>query len=430
MTQFFQSETRKEKVILVAVDLGDGVDVQISLDELAELSQTAEAEPVGQMVQNREGVHPGTYIGKGKIEELRELVRETEADTVICDDELSPAQLGNLQDELQCKVIDRTVLILDIFAAHASTSEGKLQVELAQLRYRSSRLIGFGKSLSRIGGGAAGSSGGIGTKGPGEKKLEMDRRLIRDRIAVLNRQLKRMVSTRDTMRKQRMRQEVKVAAIIGYTNAGKSTLLNTLTQADVLEEDKLFATLDPTTKSYEMENGQQILFTDTVGFINKLPHHLIQAFRSTLEEAKYADMILHVVDSSDPDYDVHMQVVYDTLKKLGVQDKPVLTVFNKIDQWEHGKSECICKDEKSDDVVKISAKQGIGIDELLEKVEKILNAGFVQIEKVFSYEEAGLIQLIRKYGNLEHEEYKEDGIFVKAAIPSKYVGRIMKHAEG
>ncbi len=271
MTQFFQSETRKEKVILVAVDLGDGVDVQISLDELAELSQTAEAEPVGRMVQNREGVHPGTYIGKGKIEELRELVRETEADTVICDDELSPAQLGNLQDELQCKVIDRTVLILDIFAAHASTSEGKLQVELAQLRYRSSRLIGFGKSLSRIGGGAAGSSGGIGTKGPGEKKLEMDRRLIRDRIAVLNRQLKRMVSTRDTMRKQRMRQEVKVAAIIGYTNAGKSTLLNTLTQADVLEEDKLFATLDPTTRGLELDSGQKVLLTDTVGFIINFP---------------------------------------------------------------------------------------------------------------------------------------------------------------
>ena len=214
----------------------------------------------------------------------------------------------------------------------------------------------------------------------------MDRRLIRERIAVLNRQLKRMVVTRDTMRKQRMRQEIKVAAIIGYTNAGKSTLLNTLTQADVLEEDKLFATLDPATKSYEMENGQQILFTDTVGFINKLPHHLIQAFRSTLEEAKYADMILHVVDCSDENYDIHMRVVYETLKQLGVQDKPVLTVFNKIDKWENGLSGCICKDENSEDVVKISAKQGIGIEELLEKVEKILNAGFVQIEKLFSYE--------------------------------------------
>ena len=428
MERFFQNGTGKERVILVAVDLGDGTNVQVSLDELEELSQTAGAETVGRMVQNREGVHPGTYIGKGKIEELRDLIWETGADTVICGDELSPAQLGNLQEELQCKVIDRTVLILDIFAAHASTSEGKLQVELAQLRYRSSRLTGFGKSLSRIGGGAAGSSGGIGTKGPGEKKLEMDRRLIRERIAVLNRQLKRMVVTRDTMRKQRMRQEIKVAAIIGYTNAGKSTLLNTLTQADVLEEDKLFATLDPATKSYEMENGQQILFTDTVGFINKLPHHLIQAFRSTLEEAKYADMILHVVDCSDENYDIHMRVVYETLKRLGVQDKPVLTVFNKIDKWENGFSGCICKDENSEDVVKISAKQGIGIEELLEKVEKILNAGFVQIEKLFSYEEAGLIQMIRKYGKLEHEEYKDDGIFVKAAIPSEYVGRIMKRA--
>lgn len=429
MKEFFEVEDIKEKVILVAVDLGDGVDVKASLDELAELSQTAGAETVGRMIQNREGVHPGTYIGKGKIEELRSLIRETEADTVVCDDELSPAQLGNLQEELQCKVIDRTVMILDIFAAHANTSEGKLQVELAQLRYRSSRLKGLGTSLSRIGGGAAGSSGGIGTRGPGEKKLEMDRRLIRERISALNRQLKSMVVTRDTLRKQRKRNAVKVVAIVGYTNAGKSTLLNALTKADVLEEDKLFATLDPTTKSYEMENGQQILFTDTVGFINKLPHHLIQAFRSTLEEAKYADMILHVVDCSAPDYDIHMQVVYDTLKHLGVQDKPVLTVFNKIDKRDDDASEFIYKDVNSEDVVKISARHRIGLEQLLNKLEKILNAGFVQIEKVFPYEEAGKIQIIRKYGNLYAEEYKEDGIFVKAAVPGEYASRVMSHTE-
>lgn len=423
MSEFFETESMRERVILVGVDLGDGEDVQASLDELAELSKTAGAETVGQMIQNREGIHPGTYIGKGKIDELKELIYNTSAHTVVCDDELSPAQLGNLQEALECKVIDRTVMILDIFAAHASTREGKLQVELAQLKYRISRLTGLGVSLSRIGGGAAGSSGGIGTRGPGEKKLEMDRRVIRDRISMLNRQLKEIVVTRDTMRKQRRGNAAKVVAIVGYTNAGKSTLLNSLTQAGVLEEDKLFATLDPTTRSYEMENGQNILFTDTVGFINKLPHHLIQAFRSTLEEAKYADMILHVVDGSDANYENHMKVVYDTLKDLGIQDKPILTVFNKMDLWEAEESP-MCKDEYSEDVVRVSAKYKRGLEELLQKTEQILNAGFVRIEKIFSYEEAGKIQLIRKYGNLDTEEYREDGIFVEAAIPSEYVGRL------
>lgn len=424
MSELFETECMKERVILVAVDTGDGEDVQASLDELAELSKTAGAEAVGQMIQNREGIHPGTYIGKGKMEELKELIRNTSAHTVVCDDELSPAQLGNLQEALACKVIDRTVMILDIFAAHASTREGKLQVELAQLKYRVSRLTGLGTSLSRIGGGAAGSSGGIGTRGPGEKKLEMDRRVIRDRISMLNRQLKEIVVTRDTMRKQRRGNATKVVAIVGYTNAGKSTLLNSLTEAGVLEEDKLFATLDPTTRSYETENGQNILFTDTVGFINKLPHHLIQAFRSTLEEAKYADLILHVVDGSDANYEKHMQVVYDTLKNLGIQDKPILTVFNKADLWKD-EERPLCKDKYSEDVVRISAKYRRGLEELLEKTEQILNAGFVRIEKTFSYDEAGKIQLIRKYGTLDTEEYREDGIFVEAAIPSEYVGRLL-----
>ncbi len=423
-----ETRERKERVILIAVDLGDGTEVEASLAELAELADTAGAETVGTLIQNREAVHAGTYIGKGKIEELRDLIYLYEADTVISDDELSPAQIGNLQEELGCKVIDRTVLILDIFAAHASTSEGKLQVELAQLRYRASRLTGLGKSLSRIGGGAAGSSGGIGTRGPGEKKLELDRRLIRERISMLNRQLKSVVATRETMRKQRLNNGSKVVAIVGYTNAGKSTLLNALTHSDVLEEDMLFATLDPTTRSYELENGQKILFTDTVGFINKLPHHLIQAFRSTLEEARYADMILHVVDCSDEHYETHMNVVYETLKNLEVQDKPVLTVFNKIDRLQaegKGVDPLLFKDARSKDVQLLSAKKQQGFDELLQKIEKILNEDFVRIEKTFSYQEAGKIQIIREYGRLDTEEYREDGIYVEAAVPAAYVGKVM-----
>ncbi len=418
MERTFETEEEKERIILVAVDTGTtgnrrefhaSTSIEKSLDELQELAETAGAMTVGRLIQNREAVHPGTYIGRGKIEELREMTESLCADAIVCDDELSPAQISNLQEELSCKVIDRTVLILDIFAAHASTSEGKLQVELAQLRYRSSRLTGLGKSLSRLG-------GGIGTRGPGEKKLEMDRRLIRERISVLNRQLKELVQNRDTMRRQRSRNQMPTVAIVGYTNAGKSTLLNTLTEAEVLEEDMLFATLDPTTRERELENGQKILFTDTVGFISKLPHPLVQAFRSTLEEAKYADLILHVVDASNPEHDFQMAVVYETLKELAIEDKPVITVFNKIDRVSGDGGDSL-KDLRSDACMTISAKEGTGLDRLLEKIETLLNEGFVRVERLIPYADAGQIQKIRQYGRLEKEDYREDGIYVEAEVP-------------
>ncbi len=404
---FFDTEKQKEKAILLAVDIGDGTDVDASLDELDELAKTADAEVVGRLIQAREAFHPATYIGKGKIDEVRDMAAFTEADTLICDDELSPAQMKNLSDELGLKVIDRTVLILDIFAAHARTGEGKLQVELAQLRYRSSHLIGMGKVLSRLG-------GGIGTRGPGETKLEVDRRQIRDRISTLNAKLKDMVKNREVMRAERSEASIPTIAIVGYTNAGKSTLINRLTDAGVLSEDKLFATLDTTTRSLVTESGQKILFTDTVGFIHKLPHTLIKAFRSTLEEAGYADILLHVVDGSNPRHEEQMKVVYATLKELDIEGKPVLTAINKCDINPLIKD---IKDPMADDRVCISAKTGEGVDELLEKLEAVINSSMIDIEKVFPFDQAGRLQYIRQKGQLLEETYREDGIYVRAKIP-------------
>ena len=403
-----------ERVILVGVSTSDQDDTWMSLDELKDLADTAGAVTVGRVVQNREQAHPATYIGKGKIEELKDLLWELEATGIICDDELSPVQMKNLQDELDTKVMDRTLVILDIFAARASTSEGKIQVELAQLKYRQSRLTGFGTAMSRLG-------GGIGTRGPGEKKLEMDRRLIKSRIAQLGRELKDVRRHREVTRESRSRNHIPVAAIVGYTNAGKSTLLNELTGVNVLAEDKLFATLDPTTRQRKLPGGQDILLTDTVGFIRKLPHHLIEAFKSTLEEAKYADLILHVADASNPQMDEQMYIVYETLKSLQVTDKPVITVFNKQDKVEDDR---IIRDFHADYTVKISARTGMGIPELLETVEAVLREQKVFIEKLYSYQEAGKIQLIRKYGELQEEDYREDGIFVRAYVPGRMYAKI------
>ncbi len=416
-----ENKEEKERVILVGVCVSDGDDTEVSLKELAELVKTAGAETVEVMIQNREAVHPGTYVGKGKIEEIGMMLALHDADGIVCDDELSPAQMKNLEDALQCKVMDRTMVILDIFAQHARTGEGKLQVELAQLKYRATRLIGSYSAMSRIGGGAAGASGGIGTRGPGEKKLEVDRRLIKARIAQLNRELEQVKKNREVARSMRERNRTPVIAIVGYTNAGKSTLLNTLTDAGVLEENKLFATLDTTTRVLKLESGEQVLLTDTVGFIRKLPHHLIDAFRSTLEEAKYADMILHVVDASNPDMDGQMHIVYETLRNLGVKDKPVITAFNKQDLVTESET---CRDLKADKVVKISAKRGQGLSELLDIIAEILRESKVYVEKVISYAEGNKLALIRKYGELLAEEYVAEGTAIKAYVPKDLYGQL------
>ncbi len=410
-------EEVKEYVILIGVNTGDEKETEESIDELEELASTAGAVTVGKVIQNREAIHQKTYIGKGKIEEVAELIRETNATGVICDDELSPSQMHNLELELDTKVMDRTLIILDIFANRATTAEGKIQVELAQLKYRLARLVGLRSSLSRLG-------GGIGTRGPGEKKLEMDRRLVKSRISQLNRELNDVKRHREVMRKQRMDSTQPVIAIVGYTNAGKSTLLNALTGAAVLEEDKLFATLDPTTRVLELENKEQVLITDTVGFIRKLPHHLIEAFKSTLEEAKYADMIFHVVDASNPQMESQMETVYKTLEELGVENKPVYTLFNKIDKLQETQQAAELKDVQAKSVLGISAKNGVGFEQIKELIREYLHSRQMYVERVVPYDETAVIQLVRKYGSLLEEEYRAEGIFIRGYVPKEYYSHV------
>lgn len=407
-------EEIEEKVILVGVSEQEGDDAEDSVTELAELVKTAGATVVGTLIQKRETIHPGTYVGTGKVEEIALLIAQTGATGIVCDDELSPAQLCNLENMLDTKVMDRTLIILDIFAARATTSEGKIQVELAQLKYRLSRLSGFGKTMSRLG-------GGIGTRGPGEKKLEIDRRLINDRIAQLNRELKEVVKHREITRAKRAKSEVPVVAIVGYTNAGKSTLLNHLTDAEVLEEDKLFATLDPTTRMLELDGHQQVLLTDTVGFIRKLPHHLIEAFKSTLEEAKYADYIFHVVDASNPQMDKQMHIVYETLDHLGVKNKKMVTLFNKMDQRTEEEP---LQDFRADHILQISAANNQGLDEIKALLQEMLREDKVYIERVIPYAQAGIIQLVREKGELVSEEYVPEGIEIKAYVPMEVYGKL------
>ena len=410
----FETKEIVEKVILLGVDVGD--DTKESMKELAELVDTAGAIVLESIIQSRERIHPGTYLGKGKIEEVRERIEQLDATGVVCDDELTPAQLRNLEDLLDTKVMDRTMVILDIFAKRATTSEGKIQVELAQLKFSAARLIGLRSSLSRLG-------GGIGTRGPGEKKLEMDRRLIHERISQLKSELKKVESHRELIRKSRDENLAFNVAIVGYTSAGKSTLLNKLTDANILAEDKLFATLDPTTRKLKLGSGQEILVTDTVGFIRKLPHHLIEAFKSTLEEAKYANLLVHMVDASNEEASSQMLVVYDTLRSLDVVDKDIITVFNKTDLIKEGEE--LPRDFHADKILKMSAKTGDGIEDLKKTIENILQNQRVYLEHIFSYKDAGKIALIRKFGEIKSGEYTDDGILIKAYIPAEIFGKVM-----
>jgi len=410
----YEMEQIDERVILVGIDTGNEDASNRSLNELSELAKTAKAAVVGRLIQPRESAHPGTYIGKGKLTELKDLIWETDATGIICDDELTSAQLGNLEEELSCKIIDRTLLILDIFAARAVSGEGKIQVELAQLRYRASRLAGLGRSLSRLG-------GGIGTRGPGEKKLEMDRRLIRERISRLKKELKDVEKHRELIRTQRKQSGLKVAALVGYTSAGKSSIENALTNAGILEDAMLFSTLDTTTRSLVLDNTQEILVTDTVGFIRKLPHHLVEAFKSTLEEAKYADIIIHVVDASNPQMDEQMHVVYDTLRQLGAADRPVITLFNKQDKLESAGS---YRDFQAEYSIPASAKTGEGLAELKKALLEIVRREQIYVERLYDFSEASKIQLIRSRGQLLSEKYVPEGIEVKAYVPKDIYGKV------
>lgn len=414
MAQFYDNKKEAERVILVAVHEKRALEEQESLEELAELVKTAGAVSVGQLEQSLECVNGVTYLGKGKLEELKTMLVALDATGIVCDTELTSVQMKNLSQILDTKIMDRTMVILDIFAARANTREGRIQVELAQLKYNASMLVGLRPSLSRLG-------GGIGTRGPGEKKLEMDRRLIREQISRLKRDLEEVKQHRRTQRKLRESNSSPVVCIVGYTNAGKSTLLNHLTKADVVAEDKLFATLDPTTRALKLPNGQDIMLTDTVGFISRLPHHLIQAFRSTLEEAKYSDMILHVVDASNPDMDRQMFAVYETLRQLEIQDKPVITVFNKIDKLDIIPA---LKDLRADATVFVSAKEEKGFGSLLSMIEKKIRDGQIYIEALVAYQDTAMLSDVRRFGQLISEEYREDGIFIKAYVRKQDAARL------
>lgn len=415
--KLYETSKEIEKVVLIAVDRDNEEDTNVMLDELEELVKTSEAIVIGRMVQKREGIHSGHYFGKGKIEELKSYVEELGATGVVCDDDLSPVQMRNLNNVLGVKIMSRTLIILDIFARHAVSAEGKVQVELAQLKYNRSHLVGFGKELSRLG-------GGIGTRGPGEKKLETDRRLIDDRISELKKELKEIEKHRNLLREKREKNGIPIVALAGYTNAGKSTLMNTLTQAGVLVENKLFATLDTTTRKLALPSGSSCLFTDTVGFVQKLPHSLVEAFKATLEEVKFADIIIHVVDASNDSACAQIKAVYKTLEQLECLGKPIITVYNKTDK---DIKRPLPREEMAETIIEISAKYGKNIDVLLEKVEETIKSFRKKINVLIPYSQGGLANKIHSSCDVMKMEHNDNGIYFEVYANEEMTNRLAEY---
>lgn len=411
----YETEQKPQTALLVGVDTGE-YDIDRSLDELEELARSAGAEVVGKATQKRERFDSATCIGRGRLEQIAQFVSNGEIDMVIFDHELSPAQLRNLEDVLECGVLDRTMLILDIFAQRATSNEGRLQVELAQLKYRLPRLAGMGKNLSRLG-------GGIGTRGPGESKLESDRRHIRRRIEMLSEQLEEMKARRERLRQRRKKDDFTTVAIVGYTNVGKSTLLNKLTDSGVLAEDKLFATLDPTARALTLPSGKTVMLVDTVGLVSRLPHHLVEAFKSTLEEAANADLLLNVCDISSPEFDQQLEVTHLLLKDLGAEDIPTVTVLNKCDKLEEPP---LVLDNQT---AAISARTGQGLEAMLEKIEKNLPETHRKVTLLIPYSHTALVNEIRSSGKVLEEEFTEKGTRITALIDIKLLHKAVDFIE-
>lgn len=407
--EIYENRQETERAVLVSADTGE-FDAQSSLNELEELARTAGAQVIASLVQKREALDKATAIGSGRLAELGEVCMAQEADLVIFDGELSATQLRNLEEILPCRIIDRTTLILDIFASRARSAEGRLQVELAQLEYRLPRLAGQGVALSRLG-------GGIGTRGPGETKLESDRRHIRRRIGAIKQQLEQVQRRRESRRERRRKDGIRSVALVGYTNAGKSTLLNTLTDADVLAEDKLFATLDPTARALRLPDGRQVLLLDTVGFVRRLPHQLVQAFRSTLEEAVAADVLVNVCDAADPDVLEQREVTVSLLGELGCTDQPVLTVWNKCDA-------APVPDGAPAGGIAISARTGMGIPQLLQAIAQALPPDRRRVTLLLPFREGGLAQACREEGAVESEKYEPDGLRMTVTLGLRLLSRV------
>lgn len=415
------NKNENEKALLIAVDTGD-YDSEISMQELGELAKTAGADVLGEMVQKRDSIEASTYVGKGRLEEICEFCKNNDIDLIIADGELSPVQVRNIEDKTDTRVVDRTTLILDIFAGRARSKEGKLQVELAQLKYSLPRLTGKGTSLSRLG-------GGIGTRGPGETKLEADKRHIRRKIQYIRQELEEVEKRRAMQHERRRKNGVLVCAIVGYTNAGKSTLMNTLTDAGVLQEDKLFATLDPTARKLYLPNGQQIMIVDTVGFISRLPHQLVDAFRSTLEEATYADVILNVCDVSSEECHNHLKTTNEILKSLfadGIIGIPVINVFNKCDLAPQS-SDRLFFYGGDNPCVKISAKTGYGVDELLHTIENALPQTRKRVRLLLPFDKIGIAGRIRQDGVLHSEQYTENGLELEVTADISFLDTIKEY---